>query len=93
MVMVKNKGNEMKSKEFIDMTDVIRKATVSAMDAGNEFSTPWRIIGTLTASLEAALYHLPKARRAEILQQTVEGLEYIERSYAVKEANEVRKAA
>ena len=86
MVMVKNKGNEMKSKEFIDMTDVIRKATVSAMDAGNEFSTPWRIIGTLTASLEAALYHLPKARRAEILKQAIEGLGYIERSYAMKEA-------
>ncbi len=75
----------MKREEFIDMTDVIRKATVAAMDAGNEFSTPWRIIGTLTASLEAALYHLPKARRAEILKQTTEGLEYIERSYA-KEA-------
>ena len=78
----------MKREEFIDMTDVIRKATVAAMDAGNEFSTPWRIIGTLTASLEAALYHLPKARRAEILQQTIEGLGYIERSYAKEEVKE-----
>ena len=82
----------MQRAEFIDMTDVIRKATVGAMDAGNQFSTPWRIIGTLTASLETALYHLPKARRAEILKQTIEGLAYIERSYA-KETNEVRKAA
>lgn len=82
----------MKREEFIDMTDVIRKATVAAIDAGNEFSTPWRIIGTLTASLEAALYHLPKAKRALLLKDVVDGLERIERSYA-KEANEVRKAA
>ena len=78
----------MKTAEFLAMTDKIREATTAAMDAGNEFSTPWRIIGTLTASLEAALYHLPKARRAEILKQTVEGLGYIERSYAKQEVKE-----
>jgi hypothetical protein len=82
----------MKREEFIDMTDVIRKATVAAIDAGNEFSTPWRIIGTLTASLEAALYHLPKATREEMLKQLIDSLGYIERSYE-KVENEVRKAA
>ena len=71
----------MKSKEFIDMTDVIRKATVAAMDAGNEFSTPWRVIGRLTGVLENALYDLPKSKRDELLKQLVAGLEEIERSY------------
>ena len=85
MVMVKNKGNEMKSKEFIDMTDVIRKATVSAMDAGNEFSTPWRIIGVMTAVIETSLYQLPKAKREEQLKSLLEGIAHIERSY-MKEA-------
>ena len=80
--MVKNKGNEMKSKEFIDMTDVIRKATVSAMDAGNEFSTPWRIIGVMTAVIETSLYQLPKAKREEQLKSLLEGIAHIERSYA-----------
>ena len=82
MVMVKNKGNEMKSKEFIDMTDVIRKATVAAMDAGNEFSTPWRIIGVMTAVIETSLYQLPKAKREEQLKSLLEGIAHIERSYA-----------
>ena len=89
--MVK-KGNEMKSKEFIDMTDMIRKATVSAMDAGNEFSTPWRIIGVMTAVIETSLYQLPKAKREEQLKSLLEGIAHIERSY-MNEANEVRKAA
>ena len=71
----------MKREEFIDMTDVIRKATVAAMDAGNEFSTPWRVIGRLTGVLENALYDLPKSKRDELLKQLVAGLEEIERSY------------
>ena len=75
----------MKSKEFIDMTDVIRKATVAAMDAGNEFSTPWRIIGVMTAVIEISLYSLPKSTREEMLKQLVDSLDHIERSYA-KEA-------
>lgn len=82
----------MKSKEFIDMTDVIRKATVSAMDAGNEFSTPWRIIGVMTAIIEQSLYSLPKSTREEMLKQLVDSLGYIERSYE-KVENEVRVAA
>ena len=80
----------MKSKEFIDMTDVIRKATVAAMDAGNEFSTPWRIIGVMTAVIESSLYQLPKSKREEQLKSLLEGIAYIERSYAKEE---VRKAA
>ena len=88
MVMVKNKGNEMKSKEFIDMTDVIRKATVSAMDAGNEFSTPWRIIGVMTAVIESSLYQLPKAKREEQLKSLLEGIAHIERSYAKEDMKE-----
>ena len=88
MVMVKNKGNEMKSKEFIDMTDVIRKATVAAMDAGNEFSTPWRIIGVMTAVIETSLYQLPKAKREEQLKSLLEGIAHIERSYAKEDMKE-----
>jgi len=71
----------MKTAEFLAMTDKIRVATTAAMDAGNEFVTPWRIIGTLTAVLESSLYHLPKATREEILKQLVDGLGYIEKSY------------
>ena len=82
----------MKREEFIDMTDVIRKATVSAMDAGNEFSTPWRIIGVMTAIIEQSLYSLPKSTREEMLKQLVDSLGYIERSYE-KVENEVRVAA
>jgi len=79
----------MKTAEFLAMTDKIRVATTAAMDAGNEFSTPWRIIGVMTAIIEQSLYHLPKATREEMLKQLVDSLGYIERSYE----NEVRKAA
>jgi len=82
----------MKLTEFVAMTDTIRLATNKALDAGNQFSTPWRVIGRLTGVLENALYDLPKSKRDELLKQLVAGLEEIEQSYA-KEANEVRKAA
>lgn len=87
--MDKEQGNEMKTAEFLAMTDKIRVATTAAMDAGNEFSTPWRIIGTLTAVVEQSLYHLPKSTREDMLKQLVDSLGYIEKSYATEE----RKAA
>lgn len=82
----------MKTAEFLAMTDKIRVATVAAMDAGNEFSTPWRIIGVMTAIIEQSLYSLPKSTREEMLKQLVDSLGYIERSYE-KVENEVRVAA
>ena len=48
----------MKLTEFVAMTDTIRLATNKALDAGNQFSTPWRVIGRLTGVLENALYAL-----------------------------------
>ena len=78
----------MKSTEFIAMTDTIRKATVAALDAGNEFSTPWRIIGRLTGVLESALYDLPKAKREALLKDLIDGLGDIERSYAKEDMKE-----
>ena len=75
----------MKTAEFLAMTEKIRVATTAAIDAGNTFSTPWRIIGTLTAVVEQSLYSLPKSTREEILKQLIDGLGNIERSYA-KEA-------
>ena len=80
----------MKTAEFLAMTDKIRVATTAAMDAGNEFSTPWRIIGVMTAVIETSLYQLPKAKREEQLKSLLEGIAHIERSYA---KDEVRKAA
>ena len=79
----------MKTAEFLAMTDKIRVATTAAMDAGNEFSTPWHIIGVMTAIIEQSLYSLPKSTREEMLKQLVDSLGYIEKSYE----NEVRKAA
>ena len=79
------KDIEMKTAEFLAMTEKIRVATTAAIDAGNTFSTPWRIIGTLTAVVEQSLYSLPKSTREEILKQLIDGLGNIERSYA-KEA-------
>jgi hypothetical protein len=82
----------MKTAEFLAMTDKIRVATTAAMDAGNEFSTPWRIIGVMTAIIEQSLYSLPKSTREEMLKQLVDSLGYIEKSYE-KVENEVRAAA
>ena len=78
----------MKTAEFLAMTDKIRVATTAAMDAGNEFSTPWRIIGVMTAVIESSLYQLPKAKREERLKSLLEGIAYIERSYAKEDMKE-----